>query len=168
MQHTSIPFTLAFGPQGCMAEVKGRVVAVWRHAELPRLFWGLTFLSLSLITQQMYREIKEQGYTGSSTAVGRFVAPLRAHKGKARSFKSVEPELATMVNPEEVKKKRPPTALQIAHWMTFKEEQRLEWQQSYLTQLCENDAQIAQTCELVQEFTCMLREREGERLDEWL
>src|SRR5258707_14164217 len=120
MQHTSIPFTLAFGPQGCMAEVKGRVVAVWRHAELPRLFWGLTFLSLSLITQQMYREIKEQGYTGSSTAVGRFVAPLRAHKGKARSFKSVKPELATMVNPEEVKKKRPPTALQVAHWMTFK------------------------------------------------
>jgi predicted transcriptional regulator len=61
--------------------------------------------------QQMYREIKEQGYTGSSTAIGRFVAPLRAHKGKARSFKSVEPELATMVNPKEVKKKRPPTAL---------------------------------------------------------
>ncbi len=118
--------------------------------------------------QQMYREIKEQGYTGSSTAVGRFVAPLRAHKGKARSFKSVEPELATMVNAEEVKKKRPPTALQIAHWMTFKEEQRLEWQQSYLTQLCEKDSQIAQTYELIQAFTSMLREREGERLDEWL
>jgi hypothetical protein len=151
-----------------MAEVKGRVVAVWCHAEWPRLFCGLTFLSLSLITQQMYREIKEQGYTGSSTAIGRFVAPLRAHKGKARSFKSVEPELATMVNPEEVKKKRPPTALQIAHWMTFKEEQRLEWQQSCLTQLCEKDSQIAQTYELIQEFTSMLREREGERLDEWL
>ena len=41
MQHTSIPFTLAFGPQGCMAEVKGRVVAVWCHAELPRVFGGL-------------------------------------------------------------------------------------------------------------------------------
>ena len=118
--------------------------------------------------QQMYREIKEQGYTGSSTAVGRFVAPLRAHKGKARSFKSVEPELATMVNPEEVKQKRPPTALQIAHWMTFKEEQRLEWQQSYLIQLCEQDPQIAQTYELIQAFTSMLRERAGERLDEWL
>ncbi len=128
----------------------------------------LTFLSLSLITQQMYREIKEQGYTGSSTAVGRFVAPLRAHKGKARSFKSVEPEPATMVTPEEVKQKRPPTALQIAHWMTFKEEQRLEWQQSYLTQLCEQDPQIAQTYELIQAFTSMLRERAGERLDEWL
>jgi hypothetical protein len=27
MQHTSIPLTLAFGPRGCMAEVKGRIVA---------------------------------------------------------------------------------------------------------------------------------------------
>jgi transposase len=118
--------------------------------------------------QQMYREIKEQGYTGSSTAVGRFVAPLRAQKGKARSFKSVQPEAATMVSQDEVKKKRPPTALHVAHWMTFKEEQRLEWQQSYLTQLCQQDPQIAQTYELIQEFTTMLREREGERFDEWL
>jgi len=118
--------------------------------------------------QQMYREIKEQGYTGSSTAVGRFVAPLRAQKGKARSFKSVEPQAATMVNREQVKAKRPPTARQVAHWMTFKHEQRLDWQQSYLTQLCEKDQEIAQTYQLIQRFTMMLREREGERLDEWL
>lgn len=119
-------------------------------------------------SQQMYREIKEQGYTGSETVVGRFVAPLRAKKGQARSFKSVEPEFATMVKPEEVKKKRPPTALQVAHWMTFKEDQRLDWQQTYLTQLCEADPQIARTYELIQEFTTMLRERKGERFDEWL
>jgi transposase len=118
--------------------------------------------------QQMYREIKEQGYAGSDTAVGRFVAPLRAKKGQARSFKSVEPEAATMVNLEDVKNKRPPTARQVAHWMTFPEEQRLEWQQNSLTQLCQHDPQIAQTSELIQEFTTMLREREGERLDEWL
>src|SRR5258708_429660 len=59
----------------------------------------------SLITQQMYREIKEQGYTGSSTAVGRFVAPLRAHKGKPRSFISIEPELASMGNAQGVNKR---------------------------------------------------------------
>ena len=29
MQRTSIPLTLAFGPQGCMDEVKGRVLAAW-------------------------------------------------------------------------------------------------------------------------------------------
>jgi len=33
VQHTSIPLTRAFGPQGCMAEVKGRVVAAWCLAE---------------------------------------------------------------------------------------------------------------------------------------
>ena len=118
--------------------------------------------------QQMYREIKEQGYTGSSTAVGRFVGPLREKYGQARSFKSVEPEAATMVNPKEVKKKRPPTARQVAVWTTFKKEKRLEWQQDYLDRLCQEDPQIAQTYELIQEFTTMLREREGERLDEWL
>jgi transposase len=116
----------------------------------------------------MYREIKEQGYTGSSTAVGRFVGPLREKYGKARSFKSVEPEAAIMVNPEEVKKKRPPTARQVALWMAFKKEKRLEWQQNYLTQLCEKDPQIRETYELIQEFTTMLREQKGERLDEWL
>ena len=70
-----------------------------------------------------------------------------------------------MVQPQEVKKKRPPTALQVAHWMTFKEDQRLDWQQTYLTQLCEADPHIAQTYELMRECSTMLREREGERFD---
>ena len=73
-----------------------------------------------------------------------------------------------MVKPEEVKKKRPPTARQVAVWTTFKKEKRLEWQQDYLDRLCQADPQIAQTYELIQEFTTMLREREGERLDKWL
>src|SRR6266581_2105167 len=89
--------------------------------------------------QQMYREIKEQGYTGSSTAVGRFVAPFRALKGKARSFKEVAPTPETIITPDEGKKKRPPTALQVAHWITFKEEQRLEWQKDYLARLSQAD-----------------------------
>ena len=117
----------------------------------------------------MYREIKEQGYTGSETVVGRFVAPLRAKKGQARSFKSVEPELATMVKPggsqEKTASHGSPSR---GHWTTFKKEKRLEWQQNYLTQLYEKDRQIAQTYELIQEFTTMLRERKGECLDEWL
>lgn len=118
--------------------------------------------------QQLYREIKAAGYPGSSTAVGRFVAPLRAKKGKARSFKTVEPVSETSVSMEEAKKKRPPTALQVAHWITFKEEQRLEWQKDYLTRLCQADQEIAKTYELIQIFTAMLRERQGAQLDSWL
>jgi transposase len=118
--------------------------------------------------QQMYREIKAQGYTGSDSAVSRFIAPWRALKGAARSFKSVEPKPETMITPDEGKKKRPPTALQVAHWVTFKEEQRLDWQKEFLSRLCQADQEVQGTYELIQLFTTMLRERQGERLDEWL
>jgi len=70
--------------------------------------------------------------------------------------------------PVQAPPKRPPTASQVAHWITFKEEQRLDWQEKYLTQLCEADQEIRETYELITDFTTMLRERQGERLDGWL
>jgi transposase len=100
--------------------------------------------------------------------VGRFIAPWRALLGQARSFKKVEPSPETMINPDEGKKKRPPTALQVAHWISFKEEQRLDWQKDYLKRLCETDQEIAHTYELIQTFTTMLRTRQGQQLDSWL
>lgn len=51
---------------------------------------------------------------------------------------------------------------------TFKEDQRLEWQKTYLTRLCEADQEIRDAYELVTDFTTMVRERQGERLDAWL
>jgi transposase len=80
-------------------------------------------------------------------------------------FKQVDPATQT---PVKAPPKRPPTASQVAHWMIFKEEQRLDWQQKSLTQLCEADQEIRETYDLVTDFTRMLRERRGERLDAWL
>lgn len=114
--------------------------------------------------QQVYRELKEQGYTGSDQPIVRYYAQFRTQKD-ARKFRQVDPATQT---PVKAPPKRPPTASQVAHWITFKEDQRLDWQQKYLTQLCEADQEIAQTYELIQSFTRMLRERRGERLDEWL
>ncbi len=121
-----------------------------------------------LNAQLLYREMEEQGYPGESSAVGRFIAPWWALKGEARSFKSVEPKPELMIHPDEGKKKRPPTALQVAHWITFKEEQRLDWQKAYLARLCQDYQEIAQTYELIQGLTTMLRERQGDELDSWL
>ena len=50
----------------------------------------------------------------------------------------------------------------------MKEEQQLDWQKKYLTQLCEADQEIREASELVTDFTTMLRERQGNRLDTWL
>jgi transposase len=56
----------------------------------------------------------------------------------------------------------------VAHWITCKEEQLLEWQQKHLTQLCETDQEIREANLLIQAFTTMLRERKGEGFDAWL
>jgi len=80
--------------------------------------------------QQVYREIKEQGYTGSDQPIARFFAQFREKKER-RKFKHVDPSNQT---PIKVAPKRPPTASPVAHWITFKEDQRLDWQQQYLTQ----------------------------------
>lgn len=118
--------------------------------------------------QQMWREIKEQGYVGSDSSVSRFVAKIRSRKGKPRSFQSVEPTLETRVTKVEAEQRRPPTALQVARLMILTDEQRVDWQKTYLTRLCQADSVIAQTYDLVQDFTIMLRERQGGRLDGWL
>jgi transposase len=114
--------------------------------------------------QLVYRELKEQGYTGSDQPVQRYFVQFRKKKD-GRKFKQVDPANEA---PVQAPSKRPPTASQVAHWITFKEDQRLEWQQKYLTQLCEADDEIAQTSVLIEDFTTMLRERGGERFDGWL
>ena len=89
-------------------------------------------------------------------------------KGEARSFKSVEPTPETMINPDEGKKKRPPTALQVAHWMTFKEEQRLEWQKDYLSVCVRLISKLHRPMSSSRTSRPCLRERKGEQLDSWL
>jgi transposase len=115
--------------------------------------------------QQAYREVKEQGYPGGDSNSVRFFGHLRKHFNQAGTFKGVDPATQT---PIQVPPRRPPSASQVAHWITFKEEQRLDWQQKYLTRLCEADQEIQEAYELVTDFTSMLRERQGERLDAWL
>lgn len=52
--------------------------------------------------------------------------------------------------------------------MTLPKDRRLDWQNAYLERLCLAEPVIAQTAELMLDFATMLRERQGQRLDEWL
>src|SRR5947199_691367 len=90
--------------------------------------------------QQAYREVKEMGYPCTDSNRVRFFGHLRKHFNQAETFNQVDPTTQTPVKPPP---KRPPSASQVAHWITFKEEQRLEWQQKYLTQLCEADQEAS-------------------------
>jgi transposase len=114
--------------------------------------------------QQVYRELKAMGYTGSDQPIQRDSVQFRRKKD-FRKFKKVDPSQET---PVQAPPSRSPSASQMAHWITFKEEQRLEWQQKYRTQLCEADQEIREANALIQAFTTLLRERKGECFDGWL
>jgi len=100
--------------------------------------------------------------------VTRFIRNLRTTKGKPRGFKSVQPTKDTTATKEDAEPRRPPTALHVARWMTFTKEQRLDWQNAYLTRLCAADPTISETFALIQDVATMLRERQGTHLDAWL
>src|SRR2546430_12422540 len=68
--------------------------------------------------QQAYREVKEQGYPGTDSNIVRFFGHLRKHFNQSGTFKAVDP--ATQI-PVQTPPRRPPSASQVAHWITFKE-----------------------------------------------
>ena len=114
--------------------------------------------------QQIYRELKGMGYTGSDQPIQRYFVQFRKAED-FRKFKQVDPAQET---PVKAPPRRSPTASQVAHWITCKEDQLLEWQKKDLSQLREADQEIREANELIQEFTTMLRERKVERFDAWL
>ena len=115
---------------------------------------------------QLWRELRdEHGYTHAPRTVARFVRELRKDSGVPRKFRSTA---TTPIYAAERERKRPLTALRAVRLVLTRPEQRTAWQQAYLTRLCELDALIARTNELVQTFVEMVRQRTGEQLDTWL
>src|SRR6266705_131417 len=105
---------------------------------------------------QIYREIKEQGYTGTEKTVYRFLVPLR--KKQQVIQKAVVPH----------------TPLQdfSAHdavWLFVRDRAKLdEKEQATLTAICQASETARTTYQLVQEFRDMLHTLSGEKLDDWL
>lgn len=113
--------------------------------------------------RQLHRELTEEyGYTASYANVERFLMQFRT---KAHKFKQEEPG-AILIKKTTIS--RPPTARQVSRWITLPKDRRLDWQNAYLERLFQADPTIAQTASLMVDFATMLRERQGERLDEWL
>ncbi len=116
-------------------------------------------------SRQLWRELVAQGYQQSSGPVQRFIGPLRQQTGRPHKFKA---EAASpLYRPEEVRQ-RPLTAIQAARLFTSKEDQRTPWQRAYLTRLRAADPSLEQTYHQVQAFCEMVRQCQGERLDQWL
>ena len=105
---------------------------------------------------QLYREIKERGYTGSEPMVHRFLVPLRAQVPLVQAVEAPPTPVQNMVAKKTV-------------WLFVRDPADLdEAEQATLVAICQASKAAWMMYQLVQEFRHILHHREGEKLDEWL
>ena len=105
---------------------------------------------------QIYREIKEQGYTGTQRQVYLFLVPLRRNVRIIQKAESPHIPLQDFSAKEAV-------------WLFVRDPAQLdEKEQATLTAICQASETAQTTYQLVQDFRHLLHHREGEKLDNWL
>jgi transposase len=108
--------------------------------------------------QQLWREIKAQGYRHSSSTVRRFIASLR-RASEAGHPPEVEQSPYTRA--------QGPSARTVSFLMVSHPEKRSRLGRLYLEQLCQVEVKLAQLYELALSFLTLVRERRGEDLEAW-
>ncbi len=105
---------------------------------------------------QLYREMKEQGYTGTQRQVYQFLVPLR------RNVRIIQKAECPHIPLQDFSAKD-------AVWLFVRDPAKLdEKEQVTLTAICQASDTARTTYQLVQEFRNMLHMRSGEKLDDWL
>jgi transposase len=118
--------------------------------------------------KQLWRELREQGYSGAYVQVSRWlrqrrqaVAPTTPGPYREAVATSIR-ERAEQTKPPEL-----PSYKQLA-WLLIQESQMLEPSEiATLRRICQ-DTQIEQTYQLAQQFRTMIRQHESSTLDPWL
>jgi transposase len=108
--------------------------------------------------QQLWREIKAQGYRHSSSTVRRFIANLRR---ASEAGHPPEVELSPYTRAQG------PSARSVSFLVVSRPEKRSRLGQLYLEQLCQVETKMAQLYELALSFLTLVRERRGEDLAAW-
>ncbi len=108
---------------------------------------------------RLWREIRDQGFAHSVTNVQRFCTQLRRQGASAQRLTRTRSPFTSV---------RGPTARRVASLLVQRPEEYTDEQAAYLAQLCRGDAAIATAHRLTKDFLDMVRERHGERLDEWI
>jgi transposase len=101
---------------------------------------------------QLWREIQAQGFAGGKTAVYRFTAPWR--EARSSSPRSCVPPL--------------PAPRTVLWWLVGEPEQLTEEQRAFTDRLLETCVPVKTAVELGRCFFELVRERQGERLTEWV
>jgi transposase len=110
-------------------------------------------------SMQLWRELREQGYTYSARTVSRFITRLR-RAGDA----GLAPE--TQASP--YTRPQGPSARAVSFTWMCAEAKRVPEAQLYVEQLTQSDPALAQAYTVSQAFLALVRERRGEALTAWI
>jgi transposase len=110
-------------------------------------------------SMQLWRELREQGYTYSTRTVSRFITRLR-QAGDA----GLAPE--TQASP--YTRPQGPSARAVSFTWMCPEAKRAPEAQLYVEQLTQSDPALAQAYTVSQAFLALVRERRGEALTAWI
>ncbi len=101
----------------------------------------------------LWREIKEQGYTGTGRTVYRYLETLK------------QAEVKVPANPQRLQKFSANTAV----WLFVRDPESLdEVERENLAAFCQASIALKKAYDLAQDFLVMVHKREGHRLDAWL
>ena len=109
--------------------------------------------------RRLWRELRAAGHACSETTVARFVARLRRGEPIRQTTRTAGGAVTSVQGP---------TARQVALLLLRRPACLTQEQELYVTTLCQRDTLIASATTLARDFTQMLRDREGERLDAWV
>lgn len=115
---------------------------------------------------QLFREIKECGYTGSRALLGRMIAewrtelPLKPRQGKPRKLR--------LAAPADQPGQRRLSSRSAAFLMILPPEKLTVMQRHQVEQICQTSDELHAVYLLSQEFVTLLKERQAEALDGWL
>jgi transposase len=110
-------------------------------------------------SRQLWREIQTLGYTHSARTVCRFITQLRR---AADAGLPPESQRSPYMRPQG------PSARAVSFAIVCPAAKRSREAQTYLDQLCQMDAGIAQAHRLTHAFLTMVRERRGADLEAWM
>jgi transposase len=101
----------------------------------------------------LWREIKNQGYTGTDRSVYRYLKTLK------------QAEVRTSGDPARIQKYSVNTAI----WLFVRDPKKLdEIEREDLAAFCQASALLKKAYDLLQDFLSMVHQREGQRLNAWL
>jgi transposase len=113
---------------------------------------------------RLFRELRQRGYGGGYGVVAAYARRLRQAQGLPPGHRRARQPLPAVAEPL-----CPPLTPRRATWLVLRRETtRTAAEVQQLAHLRAQQADLAETIDLAQEFTRLIRQRQPERLDAWL